>query len=130
MLVPALLWLHHALDWSLAYLSFLSEAPSPPAWDYVVVGAGSAGCLLAGRLAGAGHRVLLLEAGGASPALAYVPGTGIKGLHVIRYLPSLQLQFTCTVCTAICTCKQGVSGLKQFFTSTASCTHCTSELDL
>ncbi len=34
-------------------------------WDYIIVGAGSAGCLLANRLTGAGNRVLLVEAGGA-----------------------------------------------------------------
>ncbi|MDK3075920.1 GMC family oxidoreductase N-terminal domain-containing protein [Sedimentitalea sp. JM2-8] len=33
-------------------------------WDYIIVGAGSAGCVLAKRLADAGHRILLLEAGG------------------------------------------------------------------
>lgn len=44
--------------------AFDSDAFDSDAFDYVVVGAGSAGCVLASRLAAAGARVALLEAGG------------------------------------------------------------------
>ena len=35
-------------------------------YDYIVVGSGSSGSVVAGRLAEAGHRILLVEAGGPS----------------------------------------------------------------
>jgi choline dehydrogenase len=43
----------------------MSTADTSPPFDYIVIGAGTAGCLLANRLsADAGKRVLLVEAGG------------------------------------------------------------------
>ena len=43
---------------------------SPPAngseYEYIVVGSGSSGSVVAGRLAEAGHKILLVEAGGPS----------------------------------------------------------------
>jgi choline dehydrogenase-like flavoprotein len=48
-------------------------------FDYIVVGAGSAGCALSARLASAGKQVLLLEAGPAdNHPYIHIPGTFIR----------------------------------------------------
>ncbi len=54
------------------------------AYDYVIVGAGSAGCLLADRLSADGARVLVIEAGGPDrDPLIHVP-MGVGKIHQKR----------------------------------------------
>ena len=71
--LPYLLKFHVYLDWLGAYLCYLLEPETHPVFDYIIVGAGSAGCVIAARLAEAGRMVLLVEAGGTAPVMAHVP---------------------------------------------------------
>jgi len=58
----------------LAYFAYLTNVTPLTTYDYIVVGSGSAGSVVVSRLVGAGHQVLLIEAGGPAPILAHIPG--------------------------------------------------------
>jgi len=60
---------HISLTWNCQYYfhQYLTDAPANNSeFDFVVVGSGSAGSVVTRRLAEAGHKVLLVEAGGPS----------------------------------------------------------------
>ena len=56
LLPPLLIHLSCTFSWVSAYTEHLVGPSLPSSWDYIVVGAGSAGSVVAGRLAAGGHR--------------------------------------------------------------------------
>ena len=54
-------------------------------WDYIIIGAGSAGCVLANKLSASGDKsVLVVEAGGSDNALGFKSPIGHRLWKYIR----------------------------------------------
>lgn len=73
--------------WSEYFLTRITHPPpaNGTTYDFIVVGSGSAGSVVAARLAEGGHSVLLLEAGGASNFLQSVPALAFWQRHAKLY---------------------------------------------
>lgn len=60
----------------------MGNSGKPETFDYVIIGAGTAGCVLAHRLSAAGHSVCILEAGPRDwNPLIHIPAGYIKNLY-------------------------------------------------
>ncbi len=91
-----------------------------PATDYIVIGAGAAGSVVAGRLAEAGYTVRVLEAGPDTSPTSVDPETqldilGIKYPMVYGY--ELSKRFYTNEQSCNCGFWQGTSSLLEFFTA-------------
>ena len=72
--LPFILYIHFMPRWHQFLSQFLLPGvENKTEFDFIVIGSGSAGSVVAGRLAEKGHQVLLLEAGGPANYFMSIP---------------------------------------------------------